>query len=333
MKAMVRSEYGGPEVLRLQEVKTPTPRADEALVWVGASSVNMADVDYLRGRPALARMATGVRGPKARVPGIDMAGMVEAVGTDVSEVEPGDRVWADLTDVGSGAWAEYVAVPAAALTPMPANLSFEEAATAPSSGLFAWQGLHSRRRVAPGDRVLVNGASGNVGPFAVQMAKALGAEVTGVASASKLDMVRALGADQVADYADGHFSERADRYDHVIELAARAGILECRRSLRPGGAYVVIGGDAAGYLQAILVGPVISIFSSRKAGLLMWKANRREDMLAMKDLFEGHRIRPHIDRTFPLADAPEAISYLESGGARGKVVIAIGSAALPSPRP
>jgi NADPH:quinone reductase-like Zn-dependent oxidoreductase len=323
VKAVVRRDYGPPEVLGLEEVPTPVPAGDEVLVRVRASSVNMADVDYLRGRPWLARLGTGLRRPRTRIPGIDMAGEVEATAGGATRIKAGDRVFGDLFGVGSGAWAEYVSVPESALTMMPDSVTFEEAATVPSSGVFAVQGVRDRRPVKPGDEVLVNGASGNVGPFAVQVAKALGATVTGVCRTEKLDMVRSLGADKVIDYTQEDYRQSDRRYDLIVDIAARGGVLGLRRLLKPGGGYVVIGGTGFAYVEAATLGSLITVATNRKMGMLMWRVNDQHDMAYLAELLAGGSIRPRIDRTYELADVPDAIRYLESGAAMGKIVIRI----------
>jgi len=323
MKAIIRSRYGPPDVMELHDVEVPAVGDGDVLVRVRASSVNMADVDYVRGRPWVARMGTGLREPRARIPGIDMAGEIEAVGPEAKRFAVGDRVFADVFDVGSGAWAEYVAVPEAALTPMPLSVSFEAAATVPSSGVFAVQGVRDKRPVKPGDHVLVNGASGNVGPFAVQVAKALGAEVTGVCRTSKVEMVRALGADHVIDYTREDYREARKRYDLIVDIASRGGVLGLRRLLKPKGGYVVIGGTARAYFEAATLGSLVTLASNKKMGMLMWRVNDSHDMAYLAELLEAGAIKPLIDRTFPLAEVPAAMRYLETGEAKGKIVITI----------
>ena len=323
MRAIVRSRYGGPEVLQLLEVETPSPQGDEVLIRVRASSMNMADVDYITGRPRATRFGTGLREPRARVPGIDMAGEVESVGPDVRRLKAGDRVFADLTDEGSGAWAEYVAVPETALTAIPDGVSFEAAAATPSAGIFAIQGVRDKRPVRAGERVLVNGASGNVGSFAVQIAKAHGAEVTGVCRTEKMDMVRAIGADHVIDYTVEDYRTGGQRYDLIIDMAARGGIVGIRRSLNRGGGYVLIGGTGWAYLQAGLLGVPVGLMTGRKLGMLMWRVNDSRDMADLAAMLADGRIRPHIDRTYSLEEVPDALAYVQSGDFRGKVVIVV----------
>ena len=323
MKAIVRSVYGGPEVLQLREVERPSPRSDEVLVRVRASSVNMADVDYITGRPWATRFGTGLREPRARIPGIDLAGEVEGTGPDAHRFEPGDRVMADLTAVGSGAWAEYVAVPEEALTPIPEGVSFEAAGATPSAGIFALQGVRDKRPVQAGDRVLVNGASGNVGPFAVQIAKSLGAEVTGVCRTEKMAMVRALGADHVIDYTVEDYRSSGQRYDLIVDMASPGGIVGIRSSLNKGGGYVVIGGSGWAFTQAGLLGIPVGLATGRKLGMLMWRVNDSSDLADLAAMLADGRVQPHIDRTYPLEEAAEAMAYIQSGEFQGKVVITV----------
>lgn len=324
MKAIVRSRYGSPDVLELQDVAGPSVGDGDVLVRVRASSLNMGDVDYLRGRPLFARLGTGLRKPGNVILGLDVAGEVETAGRAVTRFEPGDRVFTDMTDHGLGAFAEYVAVPETALAHMPASMSFEQAATIPQSGILALQGLGGGRPIEPGQKVLINGASGNVGPFAVQIAKARGAEVTGVCRTPKMDLVRAVGADHVIDYTAEDFTSSGERYDRILDVAARHSILACRRALKPGGTYIWIGGTTAALLQALLLGPVISLAGSRTMGITWWwKPFRLEDVAVLVGLIEAGKLRPFIDRSYPLSEVPEAIRYLESGQARGKIVITI----------
>ena len=323
MKAIVRDVYGGPEVLELRDVETPTPGPGEVLVRVRASSVNMADVDYITGRPWAGRFATGLRAPKARIPGIDMAGEVEAAGAGTTRFDPGDRVMADLFDVGSGAWAEYVAVPEAALTPIPDDVSFEAAGVTPSAGVFGLQGVRDKRPVRAGERVLVNGASGNVGPFAVQIAKSMGAEVTAVCRTEKMHVVRAIGADHVIDHTAEDYRASGERYDLIVDIAGRGGVIGLRNSIEPGGGYVVIGANGRGYLEGTLLAPFVGLATGRKMGLLMWRVNDTTDMADLARMLADGRVHPHIDSTYPLADVPEALTRVQAGDFIGKIAISI----------
>jgi NADPH:quinone reductase-like Zn-dependent oxidoreductase len=323
MKAIVRSEYGSPDVLELADVDPPVVGDDGVLVRIRAASLNAADLDYLYGKPFLTRMGTGLRRPRNRGLGLDAAGQVEAVGGDVAQFQPGDEVFGDLTAFGYGAFAEYACAPERAWAHKPAGMTFEEAATVPQAAILALQGLRGRgRRVQPGHKVLVNGASGNVGPFAVQIAKAFGAEVTGVCSTGKIDLVRELGADHVIDYTREDFTRGGRRYDWIVDVAGNRSILECRRALKPGGVYVMVGGPTARILAALVLGPVISLAGSRKMGLMLWwKPFKREDVAFLVELIEAGTVAPVIDRRYPLGEVADALRYLEEGRARGKIVI------------
>lgn len=322
MKAIRRDKYGPPDVLELRDIERPVARDDEVLVRVRAASLNQADLDYLLGKPFLTRMGTGLRAPKNHGLGLDVAGQVEAVGTDVTGFQPGDDVFGDLTEFGYGAFAEYACAPEHAWAHKPANLTFEEAATIPQAAILAIQGLKRGERLGMGSRVLINGASGNVGPFAVQIAKAFGAHVTGVCSTAKIDMVRELGADEVIDYTHEDYTRSGQRYDWIVDVAGNRSILECRRALKPGGVYVMVGGPTSRILGALLFGPLISLAGSRKLGLMLWwKVFKKEDVALLKELIGAGKIRPVIDRRYALADVPEALRYLQAGLARGKVII------------
>ncbi|MBA2488308.1 MAG: NAD(P)-dependent alcohol dehydrogenase, partial [Chloroflexi bacterium] len=267
---------------------------------------------------------TGLRKPRDRGLGLDVAGQVEAVGKAVTQFQPGDEVFGDLTEFGYGAFAEYGYAPERAWAHKPANMTFEEAATIPQAAILALQGLRGGGGIGPGDRVLVNGASGNVGPFAVQIAKAFGAHVTGVCSTSKVDMVRELGADHVIDYTREDYTRSGQRYDWIVDVAGNRSILQCRRALKPGGVYVMVGGPTARIFGALFLGPLISIVGSRKMGLMMWwKPFKKEDVAFLRELIEAGKIAPVIDRRYKLSEVPEALRYLEEGHAQGKIVITV----------
>ncbi len=324
MKAFVRDRYGPPDVLQLDESPIPTVAAGEVLVRLRAASLNQADLDYLYGRPMLTRMGTGLRRPRNRGLGLDAAGEVEAVGAGVTAFRAGDEVFGDLTEFGYGAFAEYACAAERAWAHKPPSMSFEEAATVPQSGILALQNLRGRRRIGPGDRVLVNGASGNVGPFAVQIAKAFGAHVTGVCRTSKMDLVRELGADEVVDYTVEDYTRHGPRFDWILDIAGNHSLLECRRALKPRGAYVLIGGPTSRIFAALLVGPLLSLAGDRKMGLQMgWKPFKQQDVAILRELIEAGKIKPVIDRRYGLTEVPDALRYLESGEARGKIVITI----------
>ncbi len=324
MKAIVRNQYGSPDVLTLQDIDKPVVKDDGVLVRVFAATLNSGDLDYLHGRPLIARIGTGLRRPRFRGLGLDLAGEVEAVGKDVTQLRPGDEVFGDMTEHGFGAFAEYACAPARAFALKPLTMTFEEAATVPQSAVIALQGLRGKRRIQPGDQVLINGASGNVGPFAVQIAKHFGAEVTGVDSTAKLDMLRSIGADHVVDYTREDFTRNGRQYDLILDVVARRSTFECRRALRRNGVYVLVGGATAPLLQAALLGPLISMTGSKKLGVMWWwRPFKEEDVALVKELIEGGSVAPVIDRRYPLSEVPEALRYMEEGRARGKIVITV----------
>jgi len=327
MKAIVRSSYGSPDVLELRDIAKPVVKDDEVLVRVRASSVITADIDYLRGRPTFARITPGLyglRAPTNRVLGLNVAGQVEAVGKDVTGLRPGDEVFGDMTQHGFGAFAEYVSAPERAFAMHPAGLTHEDSATLPHAAVLALQGLRSGRKIQPGHRVLTNGASGSVGPFAVQIAKALGAEVTGVCSTAKMGMVRSAGADHVIDYTKGDYTRTGEPYDWIVDVDAHHSILHWRHALRPKGAYVALGGSAAWFLQALLQGPAVSIATGKRMGLMLWwKPFRADDVETLKELIAAGKLNPAIDRRFPLSAVVEALRYVDEGRAKGKVVITV----------
>jgi len=324
IKTIVRSEYGPPDVLQFEDVAKPVPKDDEVLVRVHASSVNMADVDYLLGRPKFARLGTGLRVPKNRGLGLDVAGVVEAVAGSATRFRPGDEVFGDLTEHGFGAFAEYACASEDAFAPKPNGLTFEEAAAVPQAGVLALQGVRSKRPIQSGQHVLINGAGGNIGPFAVQIAKSFGAEVTGVDSADKLDLLRSIGADHVIDYADVDYTRTGQQYDRILDVAAHRPIRESRRALGPNGVYIAIPGSVAGVLRASVVGPLTSMVGSRTMGMHMWKPFDQQDVAVLTRLLESGEVVPVIDRTYPLSEVRDALTYQDEGRARGKVVITVG---------
>ena len=325
MKAAWHDRYGPPEVVQVRDAERPRPSAEEVLVRVRAASVNRADLDGLKPKPGFMRLFMGVRRPRNPQVGIDAAGVVEEVGTAVTRFRPGDEVMTDLFAAGRfGAFAEYVCAPERAFEPIPTGMSFEEAATLPHSAVLAMQGLRMRngRTVQPGERVLIDGASGNVGPFAVQIAKAMGAEVTGVAHGEKLDFVRSLGADHVIDYTKVDYTKTGERYDWIVAVDAHHPILGMRRALRPDGRYITLGGDSASILGGAVVGPITSRFSDRWTGLMLWwKPMHRPDVDSLKELIGAGKLRPVIDRRYPLDRVVEALRWVEDGRARGKVIV------------
>jgi NADPH:quinone reductase-like Zn-dependent oxidoreductase len=319
MKAIVCDRYGSPDVLRLEELPPPrVERDDDVLVKIAATSVNSWDWDLLTCTPRLMNRISSPRGPRHRVLGADVAGRVEAVGPDVTRFSPGDAVYGDVSGCGWGGLGEYVSVPERVLAPMPAGLSFEQAAAVPQAGVLALQGLRYRSELRPGDAVLINGAGGGVGTFAIQLAKASGAVVTGVDSASKLDAMRALGAAEVIDYRRESFSDRRGRYDRIIDIVLRGSIIARNRALRRGGVYCVIGGYMRRIAQTVAVGPLLP---GRSVGLVIHRPGR-EQLEQLTPLLEAGAVEPIIDSTYPLEDARRAFERFGTGEVRGKVVIA-----------
>jgi len=314
MKAITQRCYGSPDVLKLEDIEKPTPADNEVLVRIHAASVNPIDWHLMRGTPAVVRLQTGLGRPRYSGAGIDFAGTVEAVGTHVKQFQPGDSVFGG-TD---GAFAEYVRMPAdGALVMKPKNLTFEQAAAAPIAAITALQALRDRGRIQPGQKVLINGASGGVGTFAVQIAKALGAEVTGVCSTRNVEMVRSIGADHVIDYTREDFTRGAQRYDLILDNVGNRSVLEYRRVLAPAGIIVIVGFDS---ISGIARTMVLSPFVSQK--VVSFQANlNKADLNVLRELMQDAKVTPVIDSRYRLSELPAAIGYLEKGHARGKVVI------------
>ncbi len=327
MKAIVYHEYGSPDVLELKDIDKPRVKDNEVLVRVHAASVNRLDWHLMRGSPYISRLQAGLRKPKDRVLGADVAGQVEAVGKHVTKFQPSDEVFGSVFGHGFGAFAEYVSVSDDLLELKPANLSFEQAAAVPVAALTALQGLRDHGRIEPGQTVLIIGASGGVGTFAVQIAKTFGAEVTGVCSTRNVEMVRSIGADRVLDYTRGDFTKGGERYDLILDCYATHPLSAIRRVLNPEGIYVGIGGpvgSAISLLAGLVKQLVLSPFVSQKFVTFIAKASK-EDLTTMRDLIRAGEVTPVIDRRYGLSEAPEAIRYLEEGHARGKVVMTLGS--------
>ncbi len=323
MKAIVFERYGPPDVLELREVQKPVPAADEVLVQVYAASVNAADWRVMRADPFLVRlMGSGLLRPKHPILGADVAGRVAAVGRKVTHFEPGDEVYGDLSTFGNGGFAEYVAVPEKALALKPVNLSFEEAAAVPLAAVTALQGLRDNGQIRSGHRVLINGASGGVGTFAVQIAKAFGAEVTAVCSTEKVQQARSLGADHVIDYTEEDFTKKGRRYDLILAVNGYHPLWAYRRALSEKGRYVSAGGAMAQIFQALLLGPAISRVGNKKMGALTMEP-KQSDLLVMKELLEAGEVAPVIERRYPLRETADAIRYVEEGHAEGKVVVVV----------
>lgn len=320
MKAVVYERYGSPDILEFKEVATPVPKDNEVLVKIHASSVNAADWRLLRADPFLVRLSRGFFRPKYPILGCDMAGSVEAVGKNVQHFQPGDEVYADLSEVGYGGFAEYKAVPESELALKPANATFEEAAAVPLAAVTALQGLRDNGKIQPGKSALINGASGGVGTFAVQIAKYFGAEVTAVCSTRKMELARSLGADHVIDYTREDFTQSGKQYDLILAVNGYQPISAYSRALCPGGIYVMVGGSGAQLFQALTLGPWLSRRSGTNMGALTAKPSQK-DLVFMKELIEAGHVKPVIDRRYSLSEVPDAIRYVEQGHATGKVVI------------
>jgi NADPH:quinone reductase-like Zn-dependent oxidoreductase len=323
MKAIVRDAYGSADLLELRDIDKPEIADHEVLIRVHAAGVDRGVWHVMTGLPYPIRLAGyGLRAPKTPVLGADVAGVVEAVGNDATRFQPGDEVFG----IGKGSYAEYARAPENKLAPKPANLTFEQAAVVAISGLPALQGLRDHGKVRPGQKVLIIGASGGVGTYAVQLAKPFGAEVTGVCSTTKADLVRSIGADHVIDYTHDDFAEGGQRYDVILDIGGNASLSRLRRALTPKGTLVIVGGETDGrwlggtdrQLRAL----VLSRFVGQKLGTFVSRENH-EDMIVLKEFIEAGKVTPIIDRTYPLSEAPEAIRYLEQGHARGKVVITV----------
>jgi len=335
MKAIVQDRYGSPDVLELRDIDEPAAGDDEVLVRVHAASVHPDVWHVVRGVPYVLRvMGAGLRRPKNPVPGIDMAGRVESVGAKVTRFRPGDEVFGEIVRGiqwrNGGAFAEYAVAPEANLELKPANLTFEQAAAVPTSALIALQAVRHQGHVQPGHKVLVNGAGGGVGTFAVQLGKADGAHVTGVDSTSKLDLIRSIGADRVIDYTQEDFTRSGERYDVIVDIPGNRSFSDLRRALTRTGTYVYIGHDRFGGSGARWFGGIgrflgltlLTPFVSQRMSPRIAKGTE-DPLLVLKELIEAGRIEPAIDKTFPLSEVPEAIRYLESGQARGKIVITV----------
>lgn len=320
MKAIVRETYGSPDVLHLEDIPVPTPGDHDVLVRVHAASANAGDWHLLRGTPLPFRLVAGLRRPKYKIIGTDIAGHVEAVGRNVTQFRPGDEVFGELSRCGFGAYAEFAAAPEKALALKPANLSFEEAATLPTAGCTALQGLF-KGRIQRAHRILINGASGGVGTFAVQIAKTFGSEVTAVCSTRSVDVVRSIGADNVIDYTKDDFATHGQRYDLILAANGDRSIWDYRRALTADGCYAMTGGSNRQLTEALLLGPLLSM-GRQQFGSVLVKPNQT-DLLVLKELCESGKVRPVIDRRFRLSQVSSAVRYLEDGHARGKVVVTV----------
>jgi NADPH:quinone reductase-like Zn-dependent oxidoreductase len=322
MKAIVYTKYGPPDVLRLEEVEKPIPQDNEVLVKIYAASVNAWDWRNLRADPFFARFSIGLFRPKNTILGADIAGRVEAVGKNVTQLQPGDEVFGDIAPYGAGGFAEYVAVPESGLVRKPARLSLEESAAVPMAAITAMKGLRDSGNLQPGQKVLINGASGGVGTFAVQIAKAMGGEVTAVCSTAKMDMARSLGADYVIDYTQEDFTQSGEQYDLILAVNGYHPLRDYQRALTPEGTYVLVGGDNAQIFEALLLARWYSRRSSQNMTILSFSSTQ-EDLACVKELIEAGKVAPVIDLRFPLDEVDDAIRCLEAGCSKGKIIIKV----------
>ena len=320
MKAIVYTEYGPPEALQLKEVAKPTPKDDEVLIKVLAASVNRSDWEGLRGKPLYARLG-GLLRPRQQRLGSDIAGRVEVAGRNVSRFQPGDEVFGDILP-RLGGFAEYVCARESVLALKPASMTFEQVAAIPQAAVIAIQGIRDKGHVQPGQKVLINGAGGGAGTFAVQLAKLYGAEVTGVDNTGKLDFMRSLGADHVIDHTREDFTKNREQYDLILDIVAHRSVFAYKRALGSNGSYFLAGGSVATMMQILVVGPWIGRTTGKKIRILAVRTSM-EDVEYMKDLIEAGKVTPVIDKTYPLSEVPEAIGYVGEGQAQGKVVITV----------
>ncbi len=321
MKAVIYREYGPPEGMGLEEIPKPIPKENEVLVKVKAVSVNSWDWDLLRGEPILIRM-WGLLKPRYHILGSDIAGVVEEVGYKVKNLKPGDHVFGDLSVCGWGGFAEYVCAPENALALKPANMTFEQAASIPQAGVLAYQGLFDYGNIKTDKKILINGAGGGVGTFAIQIAKSIGAEVTGVDSHSKLEMLKKLGADHVIDYKKEDYTKNGKHYDLILDNVANRSIFDYKRALNKNGVFVMVGGSMSTILQAMLFSHLISAFGTRKFRILAHKTNK--DLESLKTLFNSGAFTPVLEKFYPLSETAEAMRLLGDGKVKGKVVISNG---------
>jgi NADPH:quinone reductase-like Zn-dependent oxidoreductase len=320
VKAVVYTRYGPPAVLRLTDVDTPVPRGDEVLVKVHAVSLNGSDWETLRGKPLYSRIGGPFR-PRHHILGSDIAGRVAATGPEATLFRPGEEVFADILSY-MGGFAEYACVPQSALSRMPAGMTYEDAAALPQAGAIALQGIRDKGQVQPGQAVLINGAGGGSGMYAVQLAKLFGAEVTGVDNAGKLEFMRSLGADHVIDYTRENFTRNGRAYDLILDLAAYRSPLACRGSLKPGGRYLYVGGSVSALLEALLAAPLTGRAESRKIRLLAVRLGVQH-LAPLVELCRTGQITTVIDRRYALSEVPQALRYLGEGNAKGKIIVIV----------
>jgi NADPH:quinone reductase-like Zn-dependent oxidoreductase len=320
MKAIIQTKYGPLDNLQFENIQKPVPNDDKVLVKIHASSINFNNLAIAKGEPFLVRLWSGLLMPKEKIPGGDVAGQIEAVGQNVKQLKPGDKVFGDICHCGFGAFAEYVCAPESAFVLKPANISFEEAATVPQSALVALQGLSNKGHIQSGQKVLIVGASGGIGTFAVQIAKSYGTLVTAVCSTRNMDMVRSIGADRVIDYTKEDFAENGEQYDLILATAGYRSIYDYKRALSPKGIYAMTGGSMKQIMQANILGPSVSEATGKKLVALSQKPSQ-DDLAFMNELIEAGKVKPVIDRRYPLSDVAKALQYYEEGHAQGKIVI------------
>lgn len=322
MKGIVFTRYGSPDVLELRDVDTPVPKPDEVLIRVHAASVNDWDWQALHGIPFVNRLIFGLLKPRPtrRILGCDVAGQVESVGADVRNLRPGDEVYGDLSLCGFGTFAEYVCAREDALIRKPLTMTFEEAAAIPQAGVLAASGLRDSGNIRSGQTILINGAGGGVGTFAIQIARLYDVEVTGVDAPGKLDMLRSMGFDHVVDYTRDDFTRSGRRYDLILDVKTNRSVIDCMRALNPDGVYVTIGGTTGRLVQALLLWPLTSMASRRKVRIGGGR-NARANLSYVHNLFEKGKLRPVIDGPYALADVPAALRYFGEGRHKGKIII------------
>jgi len=320
MKAIVYTQYGPPDVLQLKEVDKPIPQDDEVLIQVHAVSINDWDWGLLQGTPFVNRLENGLRKPKKKILGSDIAGRIEAVGKNVEKFRPGDEVFGDLSGTWGG-FAEYVCARENTLALKPASMTFEEAAAIPQAAMLAVQGLRDKGQIQSGQKLLINGAGGGVGTFGVQMAKLYDVEVTGVDSAGKLDLLRSIGFDHVIDYMREDFTKNGQHYDLILDVKTNRSVFDYMRALSSHGIYVTVGGSTSRLLQALLLGPWISLFSTKSVHVVFLKVNK--DLAYMNELYEAGKVKPVIDGPYKLSEVPEAMRNFVEGKHKGKVVITL----------
>lgn len=322
MKAIISKKYGAPETLELREIARPEPKENEVLVKVHAASINYGNIVLLRGKPYVARLAFGIREPKFSIPGGDMAGVVEAIGEKVTEFKIGDKVYGDLSSSGWGTFAEYVAVSDQAITHKPSNLSFEEAAAVPMAATTALQAIRDKGKIVAGQKVLIQGASGGVGTFAMQIAKAYGTEVTAVVSTRNVEIAKDIGVNHIIDYKKESLANLNQLYDVIVGVNGSQSISTYKHILKPNGIFVHVGGSSSQLYKTMFIGPWVSLFGKKKFVNFMQRPSKK-DLVFLKEIMEAGKVKPVIDSSYPLCEVSKALKYFEEGHSRGKVVITI----------